>query len=1251
MNKTQTNLNENPNRFQNHQTGTTSSQVPNFLTKQIQLGKNEKDSTTQKQIEKKNETIIKIQPEKETKHKNNTTQGIKIEDKTEKEMKIENEIEVVVQMREEVENNPQKKDQPKEKEKEEEKEKEKEKEKEEEEYDPSDNVIRCPCGNNVDNYKLMIQCEKCRVWQHAVCVAIKNPPKHYFCELCEPRIIDCICGKNNDHSQRVVKCKICQKCYHSKCVNTGLRGPKKKNWVCGNCKEKNTNPKSRRRQKTRTNNQRNVNTNKNVDQSQKKHLDFGDLGRGSRKRSHDLKKENEQLISEKKKSRRKNNNQRQNQEEKIRNEHYVLKLDFANNEIKQDNNNNNNNNNNNQNINNIHNKINYNKQSTKTNPLEFQKKQKKGKNGEQSKIGNNINKNNVQKGNFNNKTKNNDNNKRKEYNNTNSGMVINDDGINKSTKILKRENLIYKSNAKVSSNFGSLTENLKNGINDIISNTKIEKKIERAKNKNEKRSTIKKNENSKQKSIRIKEANIMRMKKEELLKKIWKRTGAFDRLFFTGHPMPFPIKPSKYEVDRCLLMELFVNCKQRKKTIKLEIEKKWFETKNQKIQKISPKYENFLLKKIWIKAFIKSQEEKKRRGDEEKEREKLKKLRKLEEEKLAAQREKENAQKLKEEEKKRNLKKKKFSLREYKKKRATISSPKLSTLSTIIKANKISSINTKVSSSSSHLLKSSQSKIKSPKHASLTHSTSLPSIHLSISSSLSSSPSSSPQSSSSSLSIPNSNPKGNLNTNLKSTLRKETSIDLINKKNRLAEKQGNNGFQLNSPINRKELNFSTKSQRSPSKNNALVFKTEKKSNNKNKKIKMEKERNGERGGRDRDRGRERDRERGGGRERESGRGRGMDTRKERNREREREKSRKIKETGRQILLEFENENGKEHFIKTNTDPYFSKSNLIENQNTIKKSNEKDLKRYKSTSFSRNSKKQTNNGDSSLHDNRHNNLPRSTSQPLFHKYDKTAKKSPSSFIPSSSSTLKKNSFFSNEERSKLSSQHIRDINPQSPPRVEFDRLMTPQLNPQQINGKNVIKKSFTPQITRPYFSRNNRMDPESIHFSKSSFENSHNSPEKFSRSSSNYNSNPNSNFNLNSTSPLNYRQYSSKFDGSNEKYFLKALKRNSSLPFPKESPSLSPTSKSILASTSNSQSFAESSLSSTSTSSSRQMFKRLPSNSQMDFDNRRDLIRNSDRSWLSERRRNAPQLPRSSSMGNYRMRNSSLPPQNSPHPFP
>ncbi len=57
--------------------------------------------------------------------------------------------------------------------------------------------IRCICKDNTD-HGLMIQCEKCLVWQHSICVGIrgdKSVPKHYFCEICAPRTFKCLCNK------------------------------------------------------------------------------------------------------------------------------------------------------------------------------------------------------------------------------------------------------------------------------------------------------------------------------------------------------------------------------------------------------------------------------------------------------------------------------------------------------------------------------------------------------------------------------------------------------------------------------------------------------------------------------------------------------------------------------------------------------------------------------------------------------------------------------------------------------------------------------------------------------------------------------------------------------------------------------------------------------------------------------------------------------------------------------------------------
>ncbi|XP_023265672.1 histone-lysine N-methyltransferase ASH1L-like isoform X2 [Seriola lalandi dorsalis] len=56
-------------------------------------------------------------------------------------------------------------------------------------HDKDDDVIRCICGMYKDE-GLMIQCEKCMVWQHFDCMRLETEVEHYLCEQCEPRPID-----------------------------------------------------------------------------------------------------------------------------------------------------------------------------------------------------------------------------------------------------------------------------------------------------------------------------------------------------------------------------------------------------------------------------------------------------------------------------------------------------------------------------------------------------------------------------------------------------------------------------------------------------------------------------------------------------------------------------------------------------------------------------------------------------------------------------------------------------------------------------------------------------------------------------------------------------------------------------------------------------------------------------------------------------------------------------------------------------
>ncbi|XP_043479533.1 histone-lysine N-methyltransferase ash1 [Leptopilina heterotoma] len=52
-----------------------------------------------------------------------------------------------------------------------------------------EDVIRCICGLHRDE-GLMIQCERCLVWQHCDCVKADTSADSYLCERCQPRTVD-----------------------------------------------------------------------------------------------------------------------------------------------------------------------------------------------------------------------------------------------------------------------------------------------------------------------------------------------------------------------------------------------------------------------------------------------------------------------------------------------------------------------------------------------------------------------------------------------------------------------------------------------------------------------------------------------------------------------------------------------------------------------------------------------------------------------------------------------------------------------------------------------------------------------------------------------------------------------------------------------------------------------------------------------------------------------------------------------------
>ncbi|XP_053856981.1 histone-lysine N-methyltransferase ASH1L isoform X1 [Vidua macroura] len=56
-------------------------------------------------------------------------------------------------------------------------------------HEKDEDVIRCICGLYKDE-GLMIQCEKCMVWQHCDCMGVTSDVEHYLCEQCEPRAVN-----------------------------------------------------------------------------------------------------------------------------------------------------------------------------------------------------------------------------------------------------------------------------------------------------------------------------------------------------------------------------------------------------------------------------------------------------------------------------------------------------------------------------------------------------------------------------------------------------------------------------------------------------------------------------------------------------------------------------------------------------------------------------------------------------------------------------------------------------------------------------------------------------------------------------------------------------------------------------------------------------------------------------------------------------------------------------------------------------
>jgi hypothetical protein len=95
--------------------------------------------------------------------------------------------------------------------------------------------VRCICERQV-NEGVMIQCDKCKFWVHALCVNIPkvSASDRFFCPFCRKRPIRCSCGQSRKYNEQIIQCQICRYWVHKSCAELGYgRNPAR--FVCKGC--------------------------------------------------------------------------------------------------------------------------------------------------------------------------------------------------------------------------------------------------------------------------------------------------------------------------------------------------------------------------------------------------------------------------------------------------------------------------------------------------------------------------------------------------------------------------------------------------------------------------------------------------------------------------------------------------------------------------------------------------------------------------------------------------------------------------------------------------------------------------------------------------------------------------------------------------------------------------------------------------------------------------------------------------------
>ncbi|KAK8841444.1 hypothetical protein M9Y10_027062 [Tritrichomonas musculus] len=96
-------------------------------------------------------------------------------------------------------------------------------------------IVECYCGDEEDDGTMMF-CEKCKKWQHAVCVNWNDftAPAKYICPSCQGIQVECICKTEGDFQHAVIQCSKCHLYQHKRHVGFGI-GKNPPYYICSKC--------------------------------------------------------------------------------------------------------------------------------------------------------------------------------------------------------------------------------------------------------------------------------------------------------------------------------------------------------------------------------------------------------------------------------------------------------------------------------------------------------------------------------------------------------------------------------------------------------------------------------------------------------------------------------------------------------------------------------------------------------------------------------------------------------------------------------------------------------------------------------------------------------------------------------------------------------------------------------------------------------------------------------------------------------